>query len=247
MKLFFDLYPATISGTPKHTFNQGQPVVLPPVLSIDERGRMTVNVATGNQDALGYAKNQTNYVYSLLEDFDGARDVATNKLKWLKEFSDGERVVGPLALFGGSLYFSTFSAAPDANVCSVGNSKLWGMHYLVPASTTDFKQGGEAALTNTTASPPKVQVRDFGDTFISGVSVTQQPSCYTSDIDALGDDLVGYRGMARITQVNPAKFELVMHQNQAATGANQAISTTSITLETPPTSSRIASWATVIE
>jgi type IV pilus assembly protein PilY1 len=247
MKLFFDLYPATVSGAAKHTFNQGQPVLVPPVLSIDDRGRMTVNVATGNQDALGYAKDQTNYVYSLREDSDTTRATATNRIRWLKEFSNGERVVGPLALFAGSLYFSTFSAAPDANVCSVGNSKLWGMNYLEPMSTTDFKQGGAPALTNTAPSPPKVQFLDNGDTFISGISVTQQPTCYTSNIDALGDDLVGFRGMTRISQVNTAKFELVMHQNQPAPGANQQISTTTLTLETPPASSRIASWATIIE
>lgn len=247
MKLFFDLYPATISAAATHDFDDGQPVAVPPVLSIDDRGRMTVNVATGDQDALGYSTNQTNYVYSLLEDFDAARTTAVNKINWLKSFTNGERVVGPLALFGGNVYFSTFLAAAGSNVCAIGTSKLWGMNYIQLQNTSDFKQGGLAALTNTSPSPPKVQMLDQGDTFISGVSVTQQPSCYDTSIDAIGDDLVGYRGLARITQVNPAKFELVMHKNQTTAGSGQQISTTSVELETPVAGSRIASWATIIE
>jgi type IV pilus assembly protein PilY1 len=247
MKLFFDLYPATISGTVTHDFDDGQPVSVPPVLSIDERGRMTVNVATGDQDSLGSAAGQINYVYSLLEDANAGRTTAVHKVNWLKSFTLGERVVGPLALFGGDLFFSTFVAASGSNVCAIGTSKLWGMHYIVPQSTTDFTQGGLAALQNPATTPPKVQVIDQGSTFISGVSVTQQPSCFTTSVDNIGDDLVGYRGLTRITQVNPGRFELVMHKNQAAPGANQGVASSSVPLQTPPATSRIASWANVIE
>jgi len=208
---------------------------------------MTVNAATGDQDSLGSAAGQINYVYSLLEDANAGRTTAIHKVNWLKSFTLGERVVGPLALFGGDLFFSTFVAASGSNVCAIGTSKLWGMHYIVPQSTTDFTQGGLAALKNPATTPPKVQVIDQGSTFISGVSVTQQPSCFTTSVDNIGDDLVGYRGLTRITQVNPGKFELVMHKNQAATGPNQGVANTSVPLETPPATSRIASWANVIE
>jgi type IV pilus assembly protein PilY1 len=247
MKLFFDLYPATISAAATHDFDDGQPVAVPPVISIDERGRMTVNVATGDQDALGYSTNQTNYVYSLLEDFDAGRATAVHKINWLKSFTNGERAVGPLALFGGNVYFATFLASSGSNVCAVGTSKLWGMNYIQPQSTSDFKQGGLGALKNTSPTPPTVQMLDQGDTFVSGVSVTQQPSCYDTSVDSLGDDLVGYRGLTRITQVNPAKFELIMHKNQPAAGSNQAIASSAVELPTPTTGSRIASWATIIE
>ncbi|HVR18436.1 MAG TPA: hypothetical protein VMS65_02025, partial [Polyangiaceae bacterium] len=247
MKLFFDLYPATTSGGTPHGFADGQPISVPPVLSIDERGRMTVNVASGDQDSLASSATQTNYVYSLVEDTNAGRTTAVHKINWLKSFTNGERVVGPLALFGGDLFFATFVAASGSNVCAIGTSKLWGMNYIQPFSTTDFKQGGLAALTNATPPPAKVQVIDQGSTFISGVSVAQQPSCFNTSVDDIGDDLVGYRGLTRITQVNPGKFELVMHQNQATGGANQRVANTAVQLETPPATSRIASWANVIE
>jgi hypothetical protein len=233
MKLFFDLYPATISAAASHDFDDGQPIAVPPVLSIDRLGKMTVAAATGDQDALGYSPNQTNYVYSLLDDSDITHTTAVNRVNWLKSFANGER----------------FLASSGTNVCAIGSSKLWGMNYVQPLNTSDFKQGGAAGLTNPTPTPttPFIQMIDYGDTVVSGVSVAQQPSCYTSALDAIGDDLVGYGGMARISQVGTSKFQLIMHQNQTGTGANQALANSVMDLPTPPASSRIASWATLIE
>ena len=249
MKLFFDLYPSSISAATAHDFDDGQPIAVPPVISIDRNGEMTVAAATGDQDALGYAPNQTNYVYSLIEDTDTSHTTVVNRVNWLKSFANGERIVGPLALFGSNVYFATFLAASGTNVCSIGTSKLWGMNYIQPFSTSDFKQGGAGGLNNPTPTPstPFVQMIDYGDTVVSGVSIAQQPSCYSSAVDAIGDDRVGFGGMARISQVGTSKFQLVMHQNQSGTGSNQAIANSVQDLPTPPASSRIASWATLIE
>ncbi|HEX6765398.1 MAG TPA: hypothetical protein VF103_07975, partial [Polyangiaceae bacterium] len=91
------------------------------------------------------------------------------------------------------------------------------------------------------------QSESLGDVIVSGVSVQQQPSCYTTDADVNGDDLVGYRGLMRVSQVNPGKFELVMHRSQTTASATQNIATQSRELPTPASQSRVASWASIVE
>jgi type IV pilus assembly protein PilY1 len=240
MKLFFDLFPATVQAAAAHDFSDGQPITTTPVLSIDDRGRMTVNAATGDQDSLAYAPGQTNYVYSFTEDFDATHTSVINKVNWSKAFLNGKRVIGPLALFNTDLFFATYYGATGTAVCTLGQSELWGMDYLKPFSTTDFKQGGEAVFAT--------QSVDQGNVVLSGVSVAQQPSCYVSNADVLVDDLVGYRGVSRISQINPGKFELIMHENQpSGTATPDEIKTRTVELPTPPSLSRIASWASIVE
>jgi type IV pilus assembly protein PilY1 len=247
MGLFFDLYPAAVQSTSTHDFDDGQPIATPPVLSVDESGDMTVAVATGDQDALGFSTGQVNYVYSLTEDFDLGRFTATHRVNWLKAFSTGERAVGPLVLFNSNVYFATFLGATGTNVCANGTSTIWGMQYIQPFSTTDFRQGGLAALPNASAPPPRIQSIVRNDAVVFGVSLAQQPTCFTTVDDAAGDDLFGYHGQTSIQQVTPAKFELVMHTSPTAPGAGQPVSDDTIELEAPTSFARVVSWASIIE
>jgi type IV pilus assembly protein PilY1 len=247
MNLFFDLYPAAVQSTTTHDFDDGQPIVTPPILSVDENGDMTVAAATGDQDALGFSTGQVNYVYSFTEDFNSNRSSATHKVNWLKAFSNGERAVGPLVLFNSNVYFATFLGASGTNVCANGTSTVWGMQYIQPQSTTDFKQGGVAALLNPSAPPTRIQSIVHDDAVIFGVSLAQQPTCFTTVDDAAGDDLIGYHGQTSIQQVTPAKFELVMHTSPNAPGPGQPVSETSIALESPTSFARVVSWASIIE
>lgn len=245
MKLFFDLYPASISSTAKHDFDDGQPIATPPVLSVDDNGDMTVNVATGDQDALGYSTSQVNYVYSLIEDFDGNRTTATHKANWLQPLTNGERVVGPLVLFNSNLYFATFLGASGSNVCATGTSRLWGMNYVLPQNPSNFQQGGLAALLDGT--PPLVQSITHDDAVIFGVSLAKQPTCFSRLDDAVGNDLFGFQGRTTVTQVTPAKFELVMQTSPTSATAGQAPTQVSRTLEAPASFARVVSWASVVE
>ena len=247
MSLFFDLFPAAVQSTTTHDFDDGQPIATPPVLSVDDSGDMTVAVATGDQDALGFSTGQVNYVYSLTEDFNLGRTTATHKVNWLKEFSNGERAVGPLVLFNSNVYFATFLGANGPDVCAKGTSTVWGMQYIQPFSTTDFKQGGLAAFLNASAPPPRIQSIVRNDAVVFGVSLAQQPTCFTTVDDAVGDDLFGYHGQTSIQQVTPAKFELVMHTSPNTATTGQPVAQDSIELEAPTSFARVVSWASIIE
>jgi hypothetical protein len=168
-------------------------------------------------------------------------------VNWLKAFSNGERAVGPLVLFNSNVYFATFLGASGTNVCANGTSTGWGMQYIQQQNVTDFKQGGVAALPNPSAPPATVQSIVHNDAVIFGVSLAQQPTCFTTVDDAAGDDLFGYHGQTSIQQVTPAKFELVMHTSPNAPGPGQPVSATSIELAPPTSFARVVSWASIIE
>ena len=245
MKLFFDLYPASISSTTAHDFDDGQPIATPPVLSVDDSGDMTVNVATGDQDALGYSTSQVNYVYSITEDFDSNRVIATHRVNWLQPLANGERVVGPLVLFNSNLYFASFLGATGTNVCAPGTSRLWGMNYVLPQNDSNFQQGGLAALLDGT--PPLVQNITRTDAVIFGVSLAKQPTCFSRLDDAVGTDLFGYQGRTTVTQVTPAKFELVMQTSPTSATPGQSPTQESVSLPPPASFARVVSWASIVE
>ena len=56
-----------------------------------------------------------------------------------------------------------------------------------------------------------------------GVALAQQPTCYTVDDDATGDDLYSHHGQRSISQVTPPRFELVMHTSPNAGLANRFV------------------------
>jgi hypothetical protein len=141
----------------------------------------------------------------------------------------------------------TDQAYVEVEVGANGTSTIWGMQYIQPFSTTDFRQGGLAALPNASAPPPRIQSIVRNDAVVFGVSLAQQPTCFTTVDDAAGDDLFGYHGQTSIQQVTPAKFELVMHTSPTAPGAGQPVSDDTIELEAPTSFARVVSWASIIE
>ena len=122
------------------------------------------------------------------------------------------------------------------------------MQYIQPFSTTDFTQGGFGAFPHASDPPPaKAQAIVRNDAVVFGVSLAQQPTCFTTVDDAAGDDLFGYHGQTSIQQVTPAKFELVMHTSPTAPGPGQPVAANSIELEAPTSFARVVSWASIIE
>jgi type IV pilus assembly protein PilY1 len=244
MTLFFDLYPASILAASGHDFDDGQRVSTPPVLSVDELGNMTVNAATGDQDTLGYSPSQVNYVFSLKEKFDLSRTTAQHEVNWFKTFANGERVVGPLVLFNTNLYFATFLSSDGSNVCDPGTSKVHGMQYITPDDPSNIQNGGEPAPG---AASDGVLVEKDG-AVIFGVSLAKQPTCFSRVDDDVGNDLIGYQGQTTITQVTPAKFELVMHTSEGSGSPTvPGPAEESIELVKPSSFARVVSWASIIE
>ncbi len=257
MDLFFDAYPEDVNGVGSHDFDDGQPIQTPPVLSVDDLGKLTVAVSTGDQDTAGTATDMTNYVWSLTEDVVD-NDFETH-VNWYQPLEDGERVTGPMSLFSSTLYFSTFS--PPANgdsVCNSGSSRLWGVDYLLPNEDTNLGSGGKAvALKVLPTDPQFVQYLAFenlvvgGDAGVKpvvfGVTIAQLPTCF-DDATGADEDWLGYGTHEAMNQINPGKFELVVHTGQAGTSIPGGTTNVfKMELPTPPAMTSIDSWAAIVE
>jgi type IV pilus assembly protein PilY1 len=249
MKLFFDMFPASFDGTTGHDFDDGQPVVIPPVISVDDNDQVTLNVATGDQEGLGAAPGQVNYVYSLTEDLNDARTAMSSEVTWYKKFENGERIVGPMVLFNRELFFASFTPSVENESCANGLSRVWGMNYLELEDKNDRSKGG--LHTDHPIFDGKQQAEDESqNTVVFGVSLVQQPSCYVTDDDLVGDELLGQKGQKRVSQINTGRFELVMHTGSLNTGSAPAGSNVfreSIALSPPDNMSYVESWASIAE
>ncbi|MBN1609796.1 MAG: hypothetical protein JW940_24400, partial [Polyangiaceae bacterium] len=245
----------------------GQPIETQPVLSVNDLGNVTVAFSTGDQDLVTSA-DQLNYVFSLTEVPQEAHPNETEtKVNWYEELHGGNRVTGPISIFAGALYFSTYQPVTAAHaVCDTGASCLWGLHYLNSAETSGGENvpasGGAQALPEalTTGLPSGQKCVPGSDdedalfaqgAVIFGVSVVQLPSCVAEDSPDFTDDFTGQNnpsGHRRIQSITPASFQLVMQTGSKGTeveGGQTKVS--SVPLPPPNTSPRIDSWAAIID
>ena len=197
-----------------------------------------------------------NYVYSLSEKFNATTERPESHVNWYLELSGGERVAGPMSLFVGSLFFSTFQ--PDSgggSVCATGESRVWGMDYVVPQNENDLSQGGKWALPDTDdpTTLKYVQFIDNTDALVGenatifGVGVAQVPTC-AEETKQLDEFFGGYAYHTSATSVTPGKFQLVIQLGGGvdASGNTKPMYQTR-DLPTPYAPARIDSWATIIE
>ncbi len=251
MGLFFDAFSngTFLTNTP----SSGQPIQTPPVLSVDDRGNITVAISTGDQDTGGTVANLTNYVYSLTESLTAERDKFETLVNWYKPLEDGERVTGAMALFSSELFFSTYKGPESTEVCSSGTSNIYGMHYLIPKEDTEGDDGG--ALTNvfggeefvTAGELAGISPDDEEQPIVFGVTVAQLPTCI-SEQAAAEDDWLGLGQHSTVTHVNPGKFQLLMQAGRTGQSIEGA-ETKTITkeLETPQSFSSVDSWTAILE
>jgi type IV pilus assembly protein PilY1 len=126
--LFHDAYPPTDS---MNTNSAGWgPVAIPPVLSTDRYGDIVVAYATGDQN--NFSSVNLNHVWSLTERVTTVLGVktATPKVNWHLKLPNGNTPTGPMSLFSGTLFFSTFT--PDtttSDACLRGSGTIWGVDY----------------------------------------------------------------------------------------------------------------------
>ncbi len=265
MKLFFDAYTG-------HQPTEGQPVVMPPQLSIDDSGQVTLAFSTGSQDDFSANSSMINFVWSLTEQVDWAHKTFVPVVNWYRRFNNGERVVGPMQLFGSGLYFATYQADSGATACGNGSSKIWGMNYntLVdsvldkdnpPITPSDAivnsskSLGGRPWLPEDgdPAKSTRVQFLDNNSSLLAGatifgVAVAQKPSCVDNSTPT--DSFFG-TGLVHTTMPNvtPATYELVMQTGASGKSTTTGAVTNVTTMQLPPpdNSPRIASWATIME
>lgn len=248
MDLFFDAY---ASEGPK----DGQPIATAPVLSVDLQGNVTIAFSTGDQDVLNKKGGMKNYVYSLLEKPNAAGTAYESRANWLIELKDGERVTGPMSLFNGALFFTTYNPDNGAGgpVCGTGSSRVWGVDYVLPKTpgntVNDLDDGGKERLPD---GGNLVQYLDNTNALLAnagiifGVGVTQMPSCTQEQVNT--DTFFGSGNHTSITSITPGKFQLVMHASGTG-NVNDGSQTQRIQIDlpAPPSTSRIDSWAALVE
>lgn len=241
MNLFADLFPATMKGKPGFSFDQGQPIMLPPAVSVDDNGNVVLDVASGDQQVLGSA-SITNALFSLTEKATVSSSTTTTatQVNWFLDFTDGERVVGPMVLFNNFVYYATYHPADAANAdCSNGLSTVYQSSYLASKTTNDSSSG---PLVNT-------QLAQFA-AVTAGVAGVQDPDCSVPTDNATGDPILGYGHQITLSQINTGQFKLVYHtgnlkQSSDTSGAAVGVGETALT--PPPTLSTIESWASIVE
>lgn len=260
MELFFDGFPGPLS----HDWNDGQPIATPPIISVSQVGHLTVAFSTGDQEAIGFAPGLTNYVWSLTETPNADRTKLEPVQNWYLRLAggdfDGDRVIGPMALFNGELFFSTVGPAPSADPCSSGSGKVWGMHYLEVHADGPGKGGrlsqslgdligddGYVDASTLLGSNPRA--------FLAGATVAQQPSCENPG-SPLDDQYLSYGTHQSLGELTTGRFELIIPTGDQMSQATNArvtpqnyggVNVVAVELASPPVANRIDSWAAIVD
>jgi type IV pilus assembly protein PilY1 len=262
LDMFFDGFPAA-SPDFGHKWNDGQPIISAPVISVDRIGNLTVAFSTGDQEAIGALSGLSNYVWSLTEQPSADRLKLAPKVNWnlaLKGNLSGDRVIGEMALFAGDLFFSTVGPDQQNDACSSGSGKVWGMHYL-DANAAGAGKGGKLSTTFTTLVGSNAYIDattllgSDARGFLSGVSVTQQPTC-ESVTTAADDGYFAYGVKPSGSPPAAGKYQLVVPTGDKVSSSTKPGITplsaggtngVAIDLKAPPLSLVVDSWASVVE
>jgi type IV pilus assembly protein PilY1 len=233
------------------TDDDGQPIEGYPVVSVDEVGNTVIVFATGDQELLQYNSDMLNRVWSITEKpiASGNFDYTIEE-NWVLQFKQGKRATGPISVFDGAAYFSTFTPADPAakSACTSGYGSVWGVHYNKPEDKSDppkplprlVKDPSAKAITYI-----EEQKQDDGSV-VYGVSVQMEPPCFETSEQT--DSYVGSH--TAITNSTPPKFNLVFHTGNAGkTYGSGSVKTkaNTVRLSSPRNTVRFDSWASVAE
>jgi type IV pilus assembly protein PilY1 len=269
-EIYLDLYNQTVDTNPTTTsWNDGQPLQVPPVLSLDPAGEVVLNVASGTTDQ--FDTTGIEYVYSITEKVNllgGTAKLRANVNWWMQpaviDTLPGERVSGPMTVFNGTLYFSTFAAAPvGTQSCSAGTAKLWGRDFVTPADpacagggTCNLALGGLPEMQPPppnlpTAPPPTFIEPDVYDStlagkVIPGVSIKATPACANLGTPGPDSYVSGAQHAAPENYSQSGGFSVF--SQVGAKGTNGAATKQiSMAVTTPVSPTVIDSWAAVLE
>lgn len=243
--LFFDAYPTVLGNDA----SSGQPIDTPPILSVDHLGNLVVMFSTGDQEAFTPTPSMRNYVWSIREGV--SMDDYKSEALWYVPFTGGERVSGPMSLFSSVLYFSSFMPTGPSSLCSSGRSKIWGVDYIQSKdkdATTGKNipsSGPIARLADDNGDYPENGIALDDETIVFGIGIRQKPSCFDDDTEYTDPWFGAHTPMKSVTG---GGFELVVQTGTGGQSEGEAITRTeSRELPSPPTLTRIDSWAAVIE
>jgi type IV pilus assembly protein PilY1 len=267
-ELFLDLYNADVDNNNMTSWQEGQPLQVNPVLSLDPAGNLVLNVATGNIDQ--FDTNGIDLIYSITEQSQGGKLRAFVNW-WLgpsrvtgipthsTALAPGERVSGPMTVFNGVFYFATYNAgdASSSNACKKGVGHLFGRHFETPADSNDRSLGGIPILQPPPPNPPQSPPPDYitpaqydpsGSLYgavIPGVSIKATPAC--ASLGTPGTDTY-VAGATHATPQNFAAGSYSLFSQVGMAGTNgSATAQIEMPVQTPSSPTTIDSWAAVLE
>lgn len=242
----------------------GQPILAQPVASLDPVGNLVLIFSTGEQDRFDGTAGMRNVLWSVSETTDIPNAKVGSVANWHLgintneniqatppgsgdgNWTNGIRVAGPLSLFGGAVYFTTYRPpAPGANACDPGSSVLWGVDYL--KNISGDPQGDSAPKTALLDNNVLYHAKGYSNALIFGVGIQKLPSCY--DTSSVSDPYLGFSGSSTsISDMSKPEYKLVVQTGAKGVSNNNAETKfETLNLQPPPSSARFSSWASVIE
>jgi len=240
MKVFYDAFE-------DGTVTSSQPVMLPPVLSVDELGDVTVAFSTGSQSL----DNSQNRVISLTERLDPDDNEFVAHVNWIHTLDAGDRVTGPMVLFNSGLYYAV-SHPPETTgaACDVGRSKVYGAHYI---ESDDFEQalerGDEPDPTTGPGPAPGSSALLIASQpgLVFGLSLEAEPTCASEEEVVSGNESFGYGEVKMSRTVKPGRYFLTFDASGNDTQNTRGVLEVRQELESPRLPVTFSSWAAVYE
>lgn len=266
-ELYLDLYNGTADTTVATAWNDGQPFQITPIVALDPAGEVVLEAATGTTQT--FDSNGAYFMYSITEKVQGSpAKLRANVNWWLGPrtmtnsgigFDPGERVSGPMTVFNGTLYFSTYAAAPPGSQsCTSGTARLWGRDFVRPDVLTDLSQGGVRQLQPPPPNPPvnpapinivPASYPGSGVTagaVIPGVSIMNTPACASLGSPTSDQYVFGATHSAP-QNFTAGSFSLFSQVGKPGSTGGTATGTMQFNLSTPIAPTQVDSWAAVVE
>jgi len=266
-ELYLDLYNQAADNHTATAWNEGQPFTVTPIVSLDTSGEVTLLAATTTTqtfDTTGYY-----FIASISEKVQGNPAKLRASVNWWlgpktmtsssNGFDPGERVSGPMTVFNGTAYFSTYAAAQGTQSCSSGDARVWGRDFVLPAvncgttcQPSDLQQGGKIRLPLPPSAQPYVQpdqVTGSGvpaGAVIPGVSILNTPACASLG-NPSADQYVFGASHAAPANFTAGGFSLFSQVGKSGGSGGTAAGTMQINLQTPISPTAVDSWAPVLE
>ncbi len=249
MKIAWDGFPTSKASSYAQT--GGQPIQGAPAITVNSLGEPIVVFSSGDQDGLTATPNLRNVAWAFREYQDSIGAVLTQKVWRLgfgdeavtvpqnvpKSWTNGIRVTGPIRIFNGAAYFTTFTPVPQGgNVCALGDSSVWGVSVLRAESDAQFGQ------MDATFAPAVY----YAGRIVFGVGITRTASCFTT---ASTPDPFGAGSLLTPDQASEPSYQLVV-QYGSSVGTPAAGFETKFerTARQPPARfARMGSWAIVAD
>lgn len=247
MKIAWDGFPTSKAAL--YSTTGGQPIQGAPAVTVNSLGEPIVVFSTGDQDGLTATPNLRNVAWAFKEYQDAVGAVLTQKVWRLgfgdeavtlpqnvpKSWTNGIRVTGPIRIFNGGAYFTTFTPVPaGGNVCALGDSSVWGVSVLLPETNPQFGVM-DAAFT------PAIY---YAGRIVFGVGITRTASCFTT---VSTPDPFGAGSLLTPDQATEPSYQLVVQYGSSVGNPAAGFETKfERTVRQPPARfARMGSWTFV--